>query len=52
MTPLALRLHPGESAPFRVTVRYDGRVAPFDHGWVVWRGARGSRTAVPVAITR
>ncbi|GAA4674038.1 hypothetical protein GCM10023226_08950 [Nocardioides nanhaiensis] len=51
VTPAALALAPGESATYRVE-----RVGPAprrpDDGWVVWRGARGSVTRVPVLVGR
>lgn len=52
MTPLAMRLAPGESATVRITVSGADGPARFDDGWIVWRGARGSETRVPVSITR
>lgn len=52
MTPVALRLAPGESATVRITVIGPGGPTRLDDGWIVWRGARGSETRVPVAITR
>lgn len=49
--PLAVRLAPGESARFTVTVR--GPATPgLDDGELVWLGARGGMTRVPVALTR
>lgn len=50
--PLAVRLAPGESADFTVTV--SGPTAPgrLDDGMLVWLGARGGVTRVPVALTR
>lgn len=50
VTPVALRLAPGETATVRITVT--GPRSRLDGGWIVWRGARGSQTSVPVAITR
>ncbi|QIK75358.1 S8 family serine peptidase [Nocardioides piscis] len=50
VTPVALMLDPGESARVRITVT--GGPGRFDDGWVVWRGARGTSTRIPVAITR
>ncbi len=47
--PAALRLSPGESADFTVTVRGD---AGGDSGYVVWRGADGTRVRIPVAVGR
>ncbi len=51
-TPVALRLGPGESADVRITVTGSGGTGRFDDGWIVWRGARGSVTRIPVAIGR
>lgn len=48
--PAALRLGPGESATYRVTVRRRG--SRVDDGWVVWRGATGTVTRIPVVLTR
>ena len=50
--PLAVRLAPGESADFTITV--SGPTAPgrLDDGMIVWLGARGGITRVPVALTR
>lgn len=50
VTPAALRLGPGESATFTVTV--DRRSPQLDDGYVVWRGANGSVTRIPVVIGR
>lgn len=50
VTPAALRLGPGESATWTMTVT--GRGPRLDDGWVVWRGATGTVTRVPVAISR
>ena len=52
MTPLALRLAPGETATVRITHQRHPGPSRLDGGWIVWRGARGSETRVPVAITR
>ncbi|PUA81646.1 S8 family serine peptidase [Nocardioides currus] len=52
LTPVALRLAPGETATVRVTITGPTGPTPLDDGWVVWRGARGSETRIPVAITR
>ena len=48
--PLAVRLAPGQSADFTVTVS-DGS-GRLDDGQLVWLGARGGVTRVPVALTR
>ncbi len=53
VTPAAVRLAPGESATY--TVRVSGPASgarPVDDGVVTWRGATGTRTRVPVLITR
>jgi hypothetical protein len=52
VTPLAARLSPGETAVFRITVTGPAAPGPVDDGWIRWRGARGSVTRIPVAITR
>lgn len=52
VTPVALRLAPGERATVRITVSGAPTGGRYDGGWLVWRGARGSRTSVPVAISR
>ncbi|WP_165821000.1 S8 family serine peptidase [Nocardioides gansuensis] len=51
VTPLALRLRPGQTGTFRVHAAGAGPLAT-DSGWVVWRGARGSVLRIPVALTR
>ncbi len=50
--PVAVRLAPGRSARFTVTV--SGPTAPhrLDDGEIVWRGARGGTTHLAVALTR
>jgi hypothetical protein len=50
--PLAVRLAPGESRRFTVTVSGPTGPGLLDDGYVVWRGARGGVTRIPVAITR
>ncbi len=50
--PAAIRLAPGESATFRVTLRHPGGVHPLDDGWVTWRGANGTRVRIPVVLSR
>jgi hypothetical protein len=52
VTPLAARLSPGETATFRITVTGPATPGNVDDGWIRWRGARGSVTRVPMAITR
>ncbi|QCW51739.1 S8 family serine peptidase [Nocardioides dongxiaopingii] len=49
--PAAVRLGPGESVTFRVRVSGPGR-SRLDDGVVVWRGASGTVTRLPVVITR
>jgi minor extracellular serine protease Vpr len=48
--PAAVRLAPGESASYTITVRGSG--ARSDDGHVVWRGATGTVTSIPVQISR
>ncbi|MCW2738525.1 S8 family serine peptidase, partial [Nocardioides sp.] len=50
--PLAVRLAPGQSARFTITVT--GPTAPgrLDDGALVWLGALGGVTRIPVALTR
>jgi minor extracellular serine protease Vpr len=48
--PAALRLGPGESATFTITVSA-GRQG-VDDGWVTWRGATGTVTRIPVVVSR
>lgn len=50
--PLAVRLAPGESARFRITVSGPTTPGRLDDGYLVWRGARGGVTRLPVALTR
>jgi subtilisin family serine protease len=52
VTPAAVRLGPGESVDFTVTVGQHHGVEPLDDGWVTWRGADGTRARIPVLITR
>lgn len=52
VSPLAARLSPGESATFRITVSGPSTPGSVDDGWIRWRGARGSVTRVPMAVTR
>lgn len=49
VTPAALRLGPGESAEFTVSVGDTGREV---QGAVVWRGATGTTTRIPVLLGR
>jgi minor extracellular serine protease Vpr len=50
--PLAVRLAPGESADFTITVSGPTGPGLLDDGVLVWLGARGGVTRVPVALTR
>ncbi len=50
VTPAAVRLGPGESATFLIAVR--DSAARSDDGRVVWRGATGTVTSIPVQISR
>ena len=52
VTPAAVRLDPGESATYRITMSGRGRTARLDDGYVVWRGASGTLTRIPVLISR
>jgi hypothetical protein len=50
VTPAAVRLGPGESATYTISVRDPGSGS--DDGRVVWRGATGTVTSIPVQISR
>lgn len=50
--PLAVRLAPGQSATFTITATGPSGPGRLDDGELVWLGARGGVTRVPVAITR
>jgi hypothetical protein len=50
--PLAVRLAPGQSATFTITVTGPTTPSRLDDGQLVWLGARGGVTRVPVALTR
>jgi hypothetical protein len=52
VTPAAVRLGPGESATFTVTVDRSGGVRSLDDGWVTWRGATGTVTRIPIVLSR
>ncbi|MGY2701740.1 S8 family serine peptidase [Nocardioides sp. HB32] len=52
VTPAAVRLGPGESATFTVTVGRTSVPQPDDDGWITWRGATGTVTRIPVVISR
>lgn len=49
VTPAALRLGPGESGTYRVTVS-GRRSGALDDGFVTWRGATGTVTRIPVLL--
>ncbi|MEO8247588.1 MAG: S8 family serine peptidase [Chloroflexota bacterium] len=50
--PLAVRLAPGQSARFTLTVSGPATPGRLDDGELVWLGALGGVTRVPVALTR
>ena len=50
--PLAVRLRPGASARFTITVSGPRTRGRLDDGTIVWLGARGGVTRIPVALTR
>lgn len=50
--PAAARLDPGESVTFTVHVAGGVGLRPLDDGFVLWRGADGSRSRIPVLLTR
>ncbi|SFB15322.1 Peptidase inhibitor I9 [Nocardioides alpinus] len=50
--PLAVRLRPGQSARFTITVSGPTGPGRLDDGELVWLGALGGTTRVPVALTR
>ncbi len=52
VTPAAVRLAPGESAEFTVTVVGGRAAGTSDQGFVTWRGARGTVTRIPVVLAR
>jgi hypothetical protein len=52
VSPASVRLRPGQSATFHVTVSGPDRAVPLDDGWVVWTSSDGTRARVPVALTR
>lgn len=52
VAPAALRLDPGESARYHVSVDRGVRGGRLDDGYVVWRGATGTVTRVPLLFTR
>jgi len=52
VSPTSVRLGPGESARFTLRVGRTSRVQPLDDGRVTWRGSNGTRTRIPVLISR
>ncbi len=52
VTPVALRIPHGASASFDVAVTGPDRAHPLDDGWITWLGADGTRTRIPVVLTR
>ena len=50
--PAALRIPAGGSATFTVSVTGPGSATPLDDGYVVWRGADGTRLRIPVVLSR
>ena len=52
VTPAAVRLGPGESAAFTVTVAGGAAAGPLDDGTVTWRGPGSVPVRIPVVIGR
>jgi hypothetical protein len=52
VSPAALRIPAGATETFTVTVTGPDRIAPVDDGYVVWRGANGTRLRIPVVLSR
>ena len=52
VTPVALRIRRGQSADYRVKVTGPQHAHPLDDGWITWVGADGTRTRIPVVLTR
>ena len=52
VTPVALRLDPGETAEFTVSVAGGSRPGGIDDGAVTWRGPDGVRCRIPVVLAR
>jgi subtilisin family serine protease len=50
--PLAVRLAPGQSATFTIRVAGPSTPGRLDDGELVWLGALGGTTRIPVALTR
>lgn len=51
VTPASVRLAPGQSATFDVTVTGPLGATPLDDGWLTWLGAE-HRTRIPVVLSR
>ena len=51
VTPSTVRLAPGESATFEVTISGHTGAEPLDDGWLTWVGP-GTRTRIPVVLSR
>ncbi len=49
VTPVAIRIGPGESRTYTVTITGPVR-RQVDSGWITWRGANGIRVRIPVVI--
>ena len=52
VSPAAVRLAPGEAASFVIRVVRAPGALRLDAGAVVWRGATGTRTRIPVLLSR
>lgn len=50
VTPVAIRVGPGESRTYTVTISGPVR-RQVDSGWITWRGANGIRVRIPVVIS-
>ena len=50
VTPLAIRIRPGESRTYTVTITGPTH-RQVDSGWITWRGANGTRVRIPVVIS-
>jgi hypothetical protein len=52
VSPVALRLDPGETAEFTVTATGGSRGGGIDDGAVTWRAPDGVHTRIPVVLAR
>jgi len=51
VVPAAIRIAPGQTRTYRVTVTLRGGVRTRgDSGWVTWRGADGTRIRIPFVV--